>query len=88
MGPGIKDKCMPGWPKNPDSEFNEADIAGHEVVEISRNDFDMEIGGMGAWDYFGDGSFYILDAPGVRSPFADPSPTDSENSTHLAMLMH
>jgi hypothetical protein len=54
---------MPGWPTNPDGQFNEADIAGHEVLEVSKSDFDITVGGMPGYDDFGDGSFYILDTP-------------------------
>jgi hypothetical protein len=35
------------------------------VREISFDESDLEIGGFRALDYFGDGSFYLLDAPGV-----------------------
>ncbi len=56
---------MPGWPLNPNAEFKEEDIRGHEVIEISKSDFNIDVGGMKGHDYFRDGSFYLLDAPGV-----------------------
>ncbi len=40
---------------------------GHRLQEL---DFEQEVGGFAAHDYFGDGSFYLLDVPGVsRFPF-------------------
>jgi hypothetical protein len=51
--PGVKEGGMPGWPTNPDGQFNEADIAGHEVVEISKGDFNITVGGTPGYDCFG-----------------------------------
>ena len=68
VGPGIKGKQMPGWPANPAAEFNNADITGHDVVEIMEKQFTIDVGGMSGYDYFGDGSFYLLNAPGVNIP--------------------
>lgn len=65
VGPGVTESSMPGWPEVATAEFKEADIANHEVVQISEDQFTSEIGGMRAYDYFGDGSFYLLSAPGV-----------------------
>ncbi len=56
---------MPGWPTNPNAGFHEEEIEGRKVVEISKESFNVDVGGMPGYDYFGDGSFYILDAPGV-----------------------
>jgi len=67
IGPGSTDAHLPGYPANEKSHINESDIAGREVVEISKEQFNVIVGGMNAYDYFGDGSFYLLDAPGVRS---------------------
>ncbi|KAF6836765.1 metallo-beta-lactamase superfamily protein [Colletotrichum plurivorum] len=64
VGPGIKDEYMPGWPANPVAQFHEADVAGRKVVGLEIDDFKLDIGGLKAHDYFGDGSFYLLDAPG------------------------
>ncbi|KGQ05143.1 hypothetical protein BBAD15_g9601 [Beauveria bassiana D1-5] len=36
-------------------------IRGHRIHEV---DFPLEVGGFPAHDYFGDGSFYLLDVPG------------------------
>ncbi|KAJ7275056.1 hypothetical protein C8J57DRAFT_1714764 [Mycena rebaudengoi] len=49
---------------NPKSTLLESDIAGRRLVELNFDKSDLTIGGMKAHDYFGDGSFYLLDAPG------------------------
>jgi hypothetical protein len=47
----------------------ESDFEDRKVVELSSFDHGL-VGGMPAHDYFGDGSFYLLDAPGVRRVLA------------------
>lgn len=65
VGPGFKEKVAPGWPANPESSFLEADYAGRELREISFEGPDVvTFGQFRAFDYFGDGSFYLLDTPG------------------------
>ena len=73
VGPGFKKGLLPGYPTNPKAPILEADYAGRELIEV---DFSPEtasdgkdwkrltIGRFPAIDYFGDGSFYLLDAPG------------------------
>ncbi|OAP64179.1 hypothetical protein AYL99_00151 [Fonsecaea erecta] len=63
VGPGFKDALVPGYPVNKDSLVLETDWKGRELVEV---DFpsDLMVGHFKAKDYFGDGSFYIVDAPG------------------------
>ncbi|KAF2267194.1 hypothetical protein CC78DRAFT_530992 [Lojkania enalia] len=66
VGPGFKNKVAPGYPANPDAHFLESDYTGRELREI---DFSpgagvTSIGQFRALDYFGDGSFYLLDTPG------------------------
>lgn len=51
----------------PDTAFGEADVAGREVVGLGQNDFKLDVGRFAAIDYFGDGSFYIPNAPGVSN---------------------
>jgi hypothetical protein len=65
---------MPGWPKR-EVPIQESDFAGRYVREMSFDESDLEIGGFRVLDYFGDGSFYLLDAPGVS-----PSPTYDSNA--------
>lgn len=62
VGPGFKDEFMPGFPTNPESLVLDSDFEGREVKELAFGD--LEIGNFRAFDFFGDGSFYILDCPG------------------------
>ncbi|KAF1960388.1 Metallo-hydrolase/oxidoreductase [Byssothecium circinans] len=65
VGPGTKAVHLPGYPKNPDAAVRESDFANRNVREI---DFEageqLRLGQFRAHDYFGDGSFYLLDCPG------------------------
>lgn len=65
VGPGMKEAFLPGYPANEDSPILETDLEGRELKVI---DFDnlsaIQIGRFRAVDYFNDGSFYLLDAPG------------------------
>ena len=63
VGPKFKESFMPGYPAKEDSPFHEADFEGRQIQEISFSD-DFKIGQFQAHDYFGDGSFYILNVPG------------------------
>ncbi|KAJ7275095.1 beta-lactamase-like protein [Mycena rebaudengoi] len=49
---------------NPKSTLLESDMAGRRLMEVDFDKSDFIIGGMKAHDFFGDGSFYLLDAPG------------------------
>ncbi|GAB0139572.1 hypothetical protein EsHS_00000221 [Epichloe bromicola] len=64
VGPGVKANLMPGYPTNPESGLLDSDWAGREVMEINFDNTGLKIGQFQAHDYFGDGSFYLLDAPG------------------------
>ncbi|KAI1502146.1 beta-lactamase-like protein [Biscogniauxia marginata] len=64
VGPGFKEAFMPGWPTNLRAEFKQEDVAGRTIVEIEKSQFDESVGGFPGYDYFGDGSFFLLDAPG------------------------
>lgn len=66
VGPGFKEAHMPGYPTREDSPLLDTDFKGRNTREI---DFQKEGGGLkigrfNAFDYFGDGSFYLLDTPG------------------------
>ena len=63
VGPGFRDAFLPGWPANAKSPFHEADFDGREVIEASFSE-DFKIGQFQAYDYFGDGSLYVLNVPG------------------------
>ncbi|KAI5360885.1 putative metallo-beta-lactamase, ribonuclease Z/Hydroxyacylglutathione hydrolase [Septoria linicola] len=65
VGPGFKDAHLPGYPKNKDSTLLDSDFDGRSVREASFDDQGgLKIGRFRALDYFGDGSFYLLDTPG------------------------
>ncbi|TPX08639.1 uncharacterized protein E0L32_009828 [Thyridium curvatum] len=64
VGQGFKDEFFPGYPAREDSWILESDYAGREVQEIDFNASDLKLGQYSAFDYFGDGSFYLLDCPG------------------------
>ncbi|EFE44953.1 hypothetical protein TRV_00204 [Trichophyton verrucosum HKI 0517] len=63
VGPGARDIALSGWPQNPDSFVLESDTSGRVVREISFDNC-PSIGRFRAKDFFGNGSFYLLDAPG------------------------
>jgi glyoxylase-like metal-dependent hydrolase (beta-lactamase superfamily II) len=65
VGPGFKRNLMPGYPSDPQGSIVQSDYMGRELLEISFDDYDcLRIGRFRAFDFFGDGSFYLLDAPG------------------------
>ncbi|KAN0094097.1 Metallo-hydrolase/oxidoreductase [Hyaloscypha variabilis] len=65
VGPGFKENLLPGYPANPESPLLESDYAGKEMEEISfEGEGELRIGMFRAYDFFGDGSFYLLDVPG------------------------
>ncbi|KAH7168103.1 beta-lactamase-like protein [Fusarium sp. MPI-SDFR-AT-0072] len=65
VGPGFKEAMLPGAPANPESPIQESDYANRNLREISFEGLDsLKIGQFPAFDYFGDGSFYLLDSPG------------------------
>lgn len=45
----------------------ESDFLGREVIETPFPADAPIVAGLRSYDYFGDGSFYLLEAPGVRS---------------------
>ncbi|KAI1431466.1 beta-lactamase-like protein [Xylaria sp. CBS 124048] len=64
VGKGTKEDVFPGYPTNPKAGFKESDVAGRIVEEIDFSTSKIKVGGLAALDYFGDGSFYLLDTPG------------------------
>lgn len=61
VGPGFKAEFEPGYPSKETSPFWEEDFKGRKIIEAP---FDTKVGDFEAWDYFGDGSFYVLNTPG------------------------
>ncbi|KAK5655059.1 hypothetical protein OQA88_5958 [Cercophora sp. LCS_1] len=64
VGPGFKEAMLPAYPANPDSPLLESDYKDRELVELDFGKDSLKIGRFPAFDYFGDGSFYLLDSPG------------------------
>lgn len=64
VGPGVSKLCWPGYPTKQDGVVLDADIEGRVVQEIDFTAQPLRVGGFDAFDYFGDGSFYLLNAPG------------------------
>jgi len=63
VGPGFKKAHTPGYPTNEDSTLLEDNWQDRELREITF-DQNLKIGNFNAFDFFGDGSFYLLDSPG------------------------
>jgi glyoxylase-like metal-dependent hydrolase (beta-lactamase superfamily II) len=56
---------LPGYPTNPSSPILESAYKDRDLVEILFDQTpELRIGRFRAFDYFGDGSFYLLDCPG------------------------
>jgi glyoxylase-like metal-dependent hydrolase (beta-lactamase superfamily II) len=68
VGPGTKANFLPGYPVDPTSHILESDYAGRELHEVEFANIPLKIGPFRAIDWFGDGSFYLLDSPGVGTP--------------------
>ncbi|KAJ6021726.1 Metallo-hydrolase/oxidoreductase [Penicillium herquei] len=64
VGPGVKGISWPGYPSIPDASILDSDAAGRSLREIDFEASDLKIGLFDSFDFFGDGSFYLLDAPG------------------------
>jgi hypothetical protein len=68
VGPGYKQEFLPGWPKDAEETETTSDLyEGREMIELDFSETDSKvctIGGFKAYDYFSDGSFYILSTPG------------------------
>jgi glyoxylase-like metal-dependent hydrolase (beta-lactamase superfamily II) len=64
LGPGFQKEYLPGYPTNKDSAMLDSDFSGRPVREIAESEFNLMLGRFPSMDYFGDGSFYLLSAPG------------------------
>ncbi|KAH8885965.1 hypothetical protein GQ53DRAFT_845109 [Thozetella sp. PMI_491] len=64
VGPGFQKAYAPYYPKLPQSSILEAEMTGRPVREIDESAFSTHLGRFQAHDFFGDGSFYLLNAPG------------------------
>src|SRR5262245_15618148 len=64
VGPGFKAAFLPPYPQNPESRHSATFFENRELHELSFPSSSLQIGNFNALDFFGDGSFYLLDAPG------------------------
>lgn len=66
IGPGSKAANGEGWPVNPKSPFSSSVVQHPKLHELSfENEKWSPVGPFPrAFDYFGDGSFYLIDTPG------------------------
>ncbi|KAK3703815.1 hypothetical protein LTR37_014261 [Vermiconidia calcicola] len=66
VGPGFKEAHLPGYPKRQEATLLESDFVGRNLREINfeKEGGGLKVGRFNAFDYFGDGSFYLLDTPG------------------------
>jgi glyoxylase-like metal-dependent hydrolase (beta-lactamase superfamily II) len=93
VGPGYKKAYFPGWPANPRQFETISDL--YERRETIELDFSpdhpkvLSIGNFQAYDYFSDGSFFILSTPGHTighlSALARTTSEDGDWSTFIFM---
>lgn len=90
VGPGFMKAYTPAYPTNPNSSIQETELTSHPVRELDDATFTLKIGRVPAYDFFGDGSFYILSTPGhtvghlaalarVTSSGGDDNPSSPNN---------
>jgi glyoxylase-like metal-dependent hydrolase (beta-lactamase superfamily II) len=63
VGKNFKTDFMPGYPLDESSGVWDHDFTGRPIQSIEFEN-SLNIGGFAAHDFFGDGSFYLLDTPG------------------------
>ena len=92
MGPGVKHAFYPGYPDNTASPILSREFSGRALIELDFSTPDLEIGGLPAIDFFGDGSLYFFSAPGhaighinALARTTDPASLNSETSTFILM---
>lgn len=65
VGPGFREEKLPAYPTNPKADVRDIDFKDRDLMEISFEETQaLQIGSFRAYDYFEDGSFYLLDTPG------------------------
>ncbi|KAJ6515049.1 beta-lactamase-like protein [Mycena vitilis] len=52
------------YPESANASLLDSDFAGHQVTKIDFTTANLTFSGLKAIDYFGDGSFYLLNTPG------------------------
>ncbi|KAK5655905.1 hypothetical protein OQA88_5444 [Cercophora sp. LCS_1] len=63
VGPGFSDAYLPGYPTNPNSTLLDRYFVNRTLREITFTT-PLKAGDLRAHDFFGDGSFFLLDTPG------------------------
>lgn len=63
VGPTFKEVMVPGFPTNEQSSFYEADLEERTIFEVPFAT-GKTVGRFESYDYFGDGTLQILNAPG------------------------
>ncbi|KAJ6508322.1 hypothetical protein C8R45DRAFT_967045 [Mycena sanguinolenta] len=71
------------YPEFPNATLQTSDFAGRTVQKIDFSTANLIFGGIKAIDYFGDGSSYLLNTPGVSVPSSTVS-----SSTFRAICRH
>ena len=92
VGPGYKEEYLPGYPQDPEQIGTTSDsYEGREVIEVdfsSSNANICTIGGFKAYDYFSDGSLYLLSTPGhTLGHISALARTTSNNEESTFMLL-
>lgn len=66
VGPGFKENFVPAYPTVEDSQIDEKAWEGRTLREINfeTEGKGLKLGRCDAFDFYGDGSFYLLDTPG------------------------
>lgn len=65
VGPGFREEKLPAYPANEKADVREIDFKGRDLMEISFEEPQaLQLGPFRGYDYFEDGSFYLLDTPG------------------------
>jgi glyoxylase-like metal-dependent hydrolase (beta-lactamase superfamily II) len=65
IGPGFRQHCIPAYPTDKDSHLDERAWQDRELHEIDfTGEKSLRIGRFQAYDFYGDGSFYLLNSPG------------------------
>ncbi|KAJ6500612.1 hypothetical protein C8R45DRAFT_1122809 [Mycena sanguinolenta] len=85
IGPGTNRSL---YPEFPDGALQASDFAGHDVTELTFDNTNITFGGLPAIDYFGDGSFYLLNTPGVRSVSAVLVTRQTDLNSHKHLVGH
>ena len=70
LGPGSRSLLDAGYPTTPSSDILSSAVPPDRTRILRPEDFPTAVGPFPrAHDFFGDGSFYVLDCPGVSLSF-------------------